>query len=287
MTTLPHARHAPQAGAIGRIKLQAHALTPSLHRVATHILERPHTVVHQTITELAQDARVGESSITRLCRKLGYPGFHAFKLALTADVVTSTPTPTPHGTTPSERASWLVRQTTLTLEETTHLLNAATLERAAYAIAHAPRVDVTGQGNSGFMAQYFAHRLMRVGISATAHTDPHLAAVGAATLPEQGVMIGITASGSTIDTVHHLRLARERGRFTLAITQRASSPVTRHADAVLYAAGQEAPLNDDTLTSFTSQALLLDVLYTTITPHLPNAPDTLRRTAESVVEKKY
>lgn len=275
------------AGAISRIRLQAHSLSPSLQRVAEYVVSHAETVVHQTITELATAVGVGEATITRLCRKLDFAGFHAFKIALAADVVgRESSAPAHPGDLPGQAAQ-VIRQTCRTLEDTGRLLDPLVLEAVAGALARAPRVELTGQGNSGLVAQHFAHRLMRIGILATASTDPHLAAVGISTLPRGGVVIAVSSSGSTIDTVQHLRLAQTHGHYTVAITHRASSPVTRYASAVLFTSAQEEPLTDSVLDTLASQTLVLEVLYAALLARRPEAAAMLRVTAESVVEKKY
>jgi DNA-binding MurR/RpiR family transcriptional regulator len=280
----------PPSGAIGRIRLQAHTLSPSLRRVAEHVVQHAESTVHQTITEVAGSVGVSEATITRLCRKLDYAGFHAFKIALAADLggrrqhslhVSGGPADAP------STIQQLFRQAARTLDDTARLLDPGTVEEVARLLARAPRVDLTGQGNSGLIAQFFAHRLMRIGITAAAYTDPHLAAVSISTLPRGGVVIGISSSGSTIDTVQHLKLAQSCGISTVAITHRASSPITRHANAVLCTAAQEDPLTDAVLDTLTSQVMLLEVLYAAVLVHRPESNAMLRVTAESVVEKKY
>ncbi|MGC1853282.1 MAG: glutamine--fructose-6-phosphate transaminase (isomerizing) [Solirubrobacterales bacterium] len=51
---------------------------------------------------------------------------------------------------------------------------------------------------------------------------------------KEDLVIGITQSGETADTLAAMRLARERGATVLAITNIMGSQVTRDADAVLY-----------------------------------------------------
>ncbi|WP_221090713.1 MurR/RpiR family transcriptional regulator [Deinococcus aquaedulcis] len=280
-------RPAHTQGAISRIRLHAHSLSPSLKQVADHVLRDAETVIHQTITELAASAGVGEATITRLCRKLDFAGFHAFKIALAADVAGRDSSTQTADTDLTGHTARLVKQSTLTLDDTGRLLDPDVIEAVASQLARAPRVDITGQGNSGLVAQLFAHRLLRLGITAVAYTDPHVAAVSISTLPRGGVVIGLTSSGSTIDTVQHLRLAQSHGHYTVAITHRASSPVTRYASKVLFTSRQEEPLTDAVLDTLISQTLVLEVLYAGLLSRRPEAAAVLRVTAESVVEKKY
>jgi glutamine---fructose-6-phosphate transaminase (isomerizing) len=53
-------------------------------------------------------------------------------------------------------------------------------------------------------------------------------------LPEGTLVVGITQSGETRDTIHALRLARELGARTVAITNMQGTQVTREVDGVLY-----------------------------------------------------
>ncbi len=85
-------------------------------------------------------------------------------------------------------------------------------------------------------------------------------------------MIGLSRSGSTIDTVQHLRLAQSGGHFTVAITHRARSPVTRYASAVLFTSTQEDPLTGSVLGNLTSQALVLELLYSAVLSRRPEGP---------------
>lgn len=274
-------------GALGRMRAQQDFLSPSLRRVTEYVLGHPESVVYQTITELADAVGVGEATVTRLCRKLGFPGFHAFKISLTLDQANASDEELPQGEGVADLAAQATYHVTSALEETRRIIDAEAVERVAQAIARAPRVDVTGQGNSGFTAQFFAHKLMRLGVAAVSHPDPHVAAVSASTLPHEGVLIGITRSGSTIDTVQALKVAGERGAYTVAITNRASSPVTHFAREVLYTASPEGPLAGGAISSLTSQVLVLEVLYLALLPLLPGASESIRTTAESVVEKKF
>jgi len=273
-------------GALSRIRAQGAQLSPGLRRVADHVLTSADTVLHQTITELASSAGVSEATITRLCRRLNFAGFHAFKLALAADVMTRDPVPPAGGGFQAQTAR-LVHYTSQTLENTVQLLDPEVINRVATQLARAPRVDLTGQGNSGLLAQYFANRLMRLGITAIVSTDPHVASVSISTVPRGGVVIGLSSSGSTIDTVQHLQLAQKHGHYTVAITHQARSPITRHASDVLFTAAQENPLSDSVLDTLISQALALELLYAALLPKRPEAHAMLRVTAESVVEKKY
>ena len=73
---------------------------------------------------------------------------------------------------------------------------------------------------------------------------------------EHDLVIGITQSGETRDTIEALKLARERGARTVAITNMMGSQVTREVDSVLYTrAGIEMGVAASK--TFTAQVALL------------------------------
>ena len=75
-------------------------------------------------------------------------------------------------------------------------------------------------------------------------------------LPEGTLVIGISQSGETRDTIHALRLARELGARTVAITNLQGTQITREVDSVLYTrAGMEMAVAASK--TFTAQVALL------------------------------
>ena len=78
-------------------------------------------------------------------------------------------------------------------------------------------------------------------------------------LEEGTLVVGISQSGETADTLAGLRLARERGARTLAITNSPGSQITREVDAVLHThAGLE--MGVAATKTFTTQVVLMSLL---------------------------
>jgi len=73
------------------------------------------------------------------------------------------------------------------------------------------------------------------------------------------LVIGISQSGETIDTIAAMKLAREKGARTLAITNMMGSQITREVDSVLYTrCGLEIGVAASK--TFTAQVALLDLI---------------------------
>jgi glucosamine--fructose-6-phosphate aminotransferase (isomerizing) len=89
-------------------------------------------------------------------------------------------------------------------------------------------------------------------------------------LTKDTLVVGISQSGETRDTVHALRLAKESGAKTLAITNMMGTQITQEADRVLYTrAGLE--MSVAATKTFTAQVTLLYLLAL----HLAQARNTL------------
>jgi len=79
------------------------------------------------------------------------------------------------------------------------------LDRLAVGLLAAPRVFITGEGRSGFMAKAFAMRLAHLGLP--------VAVLGETTTPpvtRGDTLVAVSGSGTTHGTVHAARTAADR-----------------------------------------------------------------------------
>ena len=199
------------SGALSQLRAERGHLTPTLQRAADYLLEQPQAVLYRSITEVAEACNCAESSIIRLCRELGFKGFQDFKLALSADLASK-----PSGTKGQpETTRDVVTQARVdmqtALNETDAMLESEQVDAAVTLILSAAQVLTVGQGASGITGQDLSYKLLRAGFPAFSLPDPHLAAMAAAVFPAGGVVIGISRSGTTIDTVHTLEVAKAHG----------------------------------------------------------------------------
>src|SRR5512132_4391023 len=91
-------------------------------------------------------------------------------------------------------------------------------------------------------------------------------------LSKDTLVIGISQSGETRDTVNAIKLAREKGARTLAITNLMGTQITREADAVLYTrCGLEVGVAASK--TFTAQVALLSLLALRLAQVRKTLPD--------------
>ena len=98
--------------------------------------------------------------------------------------------------------------------------------------------------------EYAGLRTLLVDLDPTTHPDA------------DAVAVAISHSGATTDTYEFLRLAKESGAATNAITNDENSPLAGLADTVLRTAARESPLRSGALGSRIAQLLVVDCLFT-------------------------
>jgi len=113
-------------------------------------------------------------------------------------------------------------------------IQAPELEPVADAIRNATRVELVACGTASYAAMIGAGAIQdltdlpaRVTVGSEFRYDPP-------PLDERVLVIAVTQSGETADTIAPARLARERGCPIIAVTNTLGSAITREADAVLY-----------------------------------------------------
>ncbi|MFB6195857.1 MAG: glutamine--fructose-6-phosphate transaminase (isomerizing) [Haloplanus sp.] len=119
-------------------------------------------------------------------------------------------------------------------------------------------VQFVACGTSYHAALYGAACLRDAGIPAHAHLASEYA-TSTPVIPPRTLVVGVTQSGETADTLSALREARERGARTLALTNVVGSTAARECDDVLYIrAGPE--IGVAATKTFSSQLVALNFL---------------------------
>lgn len=271
--------------------LESHlkSLTKAEQKVGNYILKHAEQVIYYAVTELAERADVGETTVLRLCRKLKFKGFQDFKLALAQDLVK--PIAHLHSEIVEEdTAATLIHKVISShiavLEHTRELLYGEQLQQAAELIVQAESVYFFGVGSSGLTAAQAAHSFLRIGKRSYAREDSHFQAIDAGMMSANMVAIGLSISGSTKDTLEHLQIAKQAGAKVVAITSNASSPITKLADLTLLMVSRETPMQGSSMTAKISQLAIIDILNVAVALRMQEvALATRERTAKAITEK--
>ncbi|MBY6274497.1 MAG: transcriptional regulator, partial [Bacillaceae bacterium] len=246
-----------------KIKSYYNGLTKTETKIADYVLEHLQDIIYCSVTELAERAGVGETTVLRFCRKMGFNGFQDFKLALAQDLVQPF-TNDEEEIVENDTTLSIINKTTTKhmkiIEENRQLLDEKQVEKAIDLILSAKTNVFFGVGSSGLTALQAANSLTRIGIKCDAKQDSHFQAMTAALLTKDDCAIGISVSGSTKDTIHNLEIAKKRGAKIICITSNGKSPITKLADVVLLMSSKESPLEGSSIISQIAQLSVIDIL---------------------------
>ncbi|MFS8100984.1 MurR/RpiR family transcriptional regulator [Lentzea alba] len=259
-------------------------------RVAKVVLENPATVAHRSITEVAEQAGTSETTVTRFCKAIGVGGYPELRIALAADTARSQARANHDmggDIGPGDDLKQVVGKVAFAdaraVEETAEQLDIESLDKVVQAVAGARRVDVYGFGASAFVAFDLQQKLHRIGLTCFAWNDTHIALTSAAVLTGADVAVGISHTGSTVETVEALRVARETGATTVALTNFPRSPITEVADHVLTTAARETTFRSGAMASRIAQLTVIDCLFIGVAQHhVDTAKTALEATYEAV-----
>jgi DNA-binding MurR/RpiR family transcriptional regulator len=251
-------------GILLTIKQMLPSLPVQERKVADYVLSHPHEAVGRSITSLARASGVGNTTVSRLCRRLGMSGYRQFRIELAQETgspenltyVELTP-----GETLADVAQRIFALNIQALHDTQKVLDIGTLEQALAAILGARRVDIYAIGGAGIAARELHFKCMQLGITANAFLDSQMQVMSAAALTREDVGIGISHSGMQRHVAEALQLAGSGGATTVALTSFSATPVAEAADIVLYTASLGAEVAYDSPSVRNAQLVVVDVLY--------------------------
>jgi DNA-binding MurR/RpiR family transcriptional regulator len=245
-------------------------LRPAERRVVEALLKEPERLAAQPISAVAREGQTSEATVSRLARSLGYAGYPEFRLALaqamTLELAGAESQGVPPGDiSPDDTLADIVAKIAYNesraVEETARGLDLEQLGAAVDAVVAARRVDIYGIGASGFVAEDLHQKLHRIGLTAFVWREGHSAMTSAANLSPEDVVIGISHSGATVDTVDAVSTAIARGTRSIVISNFPASPLADLADIVLLTAARETTLRSGATSSRIAQLAVIDFLF--------------------------
>ena len=284
----------PDVGILVTIRALLPNLAPVERRVAQIVLDDPAGVAWRSISELARSCGTSATSVVRFCRAVGLRGYPELRLALAGAVAHDDAAAVAAASSdidPDDDAATITKKIAFAdaraVTDTASHLNIATLTQVVDALAKASRIDIYGVGASGYVALDLQQKLQRIGRPAFAWPDPHMA-ITSASLREHGdVAIGLSHTGTTVDTIDALREARGHGAVTAAVTNFPWSPITEAADFVLLTAARETAFRSGAMTSRIAQLTVVDCLFVTLAQQdLPRTRVALERTFAAAQAKR-
>ena len=258
--------HMPYGDVFTKINREYYQLTGAEKKIADYILLQRQDCQYMSISELAEVAEVAEATVSRFCRRLGYRGYSAFKLAVAGSGAGQRSTNPLYGEILTEdNVGEMCRKICAAdvdaITQTLAMIDPAAITAAADLLLGADRVLCMGLGGSMILATEAAHLFSTALPNFYAVEDSHHQAIRAAMLTSRDAVLYFSYSGSTRDMVELMKLARGRGAGTVLITRFPKSPGAALADIVLECGAKEGPLQMGSIAARMGQLYLADVLF--------------------------
>lgn len=265
-------------------------LSVAERKVGECVLANTKWFVHAPVADIAREADVSQPTVIRFCRSLGYKGLPEFKLNLSASIGHDG-MPYVHEELNSSDSMQdvmekVIGNTAAAVLGSRTTLPVKALEQAVNLLSRARRIEFYGAGNSGIVAQDAQHKLFRFGISTVAYTDSHVQLMAASVLSPKDVLVVISYSGSSLDLVDAVKIARENGAAVIGLT-RADSPLGQACDCVISVVTPEDGNKYTPMISRLLQLMVIDMLTIGLALHLgENVSEMLARTKNSIKLKR-
>lgn len=250
------------------VSTRCNELTQTELRIVEFIQGNRESFVNMSTANLAKTVGVGEASIIRFTKKLGYKGLPELKNQLRGEIEEA---PAPQFTTVTsmdettdsmqEIASQLAQSTHTAISDTLMLQSEETLDKVAAQLNEASHIYFYGIGMSAISALHAKYRFMRVMSNVDALVDNHTLILNSNNVNEGDVVIAISHSGESKDTIDALKRVKERGATTIVISKFERSSLSQHADVILLTGGTSNPYESDSSTITAAQTYVLDLLF--------------------------
>ena len=237
----------PHADVFIQINREYYHLTSAEKKIADYLLANREESQFMSISDLAEQAEVAEATVSRFCRRLGYKGYSAFKLAMASASVQGAGTIYYGEVQSLDSMGEMCRKVCATdvdaITQTLALVRADMLTAAVDMLLAADKVLCMGQGGSMILAQEAAHLFSTVVPNCFAIADSHTQVMRAVTLTQRDVVLYFSYSGSTRELVDVLKVAKRREAGIILVTRFPKSPGAACADVILECGSRETPLH--------------------------------------------
>ncbi len=208
-------------------------------KVADFILQNPQKTVDSNVSQLARLSGVSDATVVRMCHHIGYKGYYEFRICLAKDL----------GRKQYESIAFAQDMDAVDqlfheyAEMMLHIgrnIDAKVMWRCVELLKTCKQAHIMAVGNTCPLAQYMGFRLGRIGIKCTYNVAAEYFMNHVNLADPEDILIAISQSGSSKQIIQGIKLGKEKGLKSIAITAYAQSPLSDLADYVLLSGGEES-----------------------------------------------
>lgn len=256
---------------IEEIQVAFPKLRKSEQKAASYMLEHVEEMEKISLGKMAKGAEVSEATVIRMLKAVGYKSFKEIKIAFVEERMKKKEIDEANrgilgismkkGNQIEDVPGRIIQNTINLLQDSLQAISAKKLKKAVKAIEKAERVCIFSVENSNAVAEDLQTKLMYLGIYCEYTKDYYLQSIQAGHMKKGEVAIGISYSGTSINTVDVLKQAKKNGATTIAITNFDKTPLVEQADIVILTSDKQFLYGND-IFSRTIHMAVVDMIYT-------------------------
>jgi DNA-binding MurR/RpiR family transcriptional regulator len=238
-------------------------LRKSERKVADSVLSNAEQIIHYSVSQLAEEAKVSDPTVIRFCRSLGFKGFQDFKIRLAQSVVPTLRTiheSVDEDVEPPDLVQRVFEANIDAVRSTLRTLDFQAVTAVVDALARADRITFHGLGGSAAVAMDAYHKFFRIGIPCVWFDDVHMALMAASMMTPGDVFVVISHSGASRDVVETAEVAAATGATTVGIVSYSKTPLAKVVKHTLRVGSTETDFRFEPMASRIAQLSVIDVL---------------------------
>lgn len=246
-------------------------LRKSEKKVADYVLENEIMCGRISLVRLAERSGVSQPTVVRFVKALGFDGFKEFRYHIIEDIANHREQqrytgmmygcPIKSDEDLKLIPARVVASSVKVMENMLKSISGEEFEQTIHMLSSAHRIVICGVENSAAAARDLMIKLMYLGYDCRYDADSYIQHILAASLTENDVMVGISYSGQSKDTVDIMKAAKKSGANTICITNFRDSRICKWGDVVL-CSSQEQLMYGECIFSRSSQMVINDMIYT-------------------------
>lgn len=227
-------------------------------------------VAYKPISQIARENNIGEATITRFARKMGFGSLQDFKVTLAQEISSNYSnrniihSSIDNGESAIETARKLLSSNINNLSSTVDIINNEDIHKSSKLISNAKRVYFVGIGYSGIIAQDSNYKFMRIGLNCTCFDSSHTMIMMASIMTEGDLMVAISHSGETDEIIKAVKIAKQNGVNIISVTENRESRLKEISDVNLSYISGETLFETGSISSKLAQIFMIDLVYTQV-----------------------
>jgi DNA-binding MurR/RpiR family transcriptional regulator len=212
---------------------QLDQLTDAKRKVASYILENSEAILFMTVNQLSEASGVDPATVVRTAQSLGYVGYPEFLDELRREFLDrTTPLQIMQSNAEAGDDLWdIIDQDIENLRMLRKNLDKDRLEQLVKLLFQSSKIVVVGLDLASTLSFYLGYLLEILRLPAVTVTAGGGRLRNQLMSVEEGsLLIGISFKRCLRETVNAVKTARDRGAFTVCITDSFASPLTRFSD---------------------------------------------------------